>query len=173
MQALQEVSTGPVAHRMDLDQLRIHIRTLIALEETEAPIVSCYIHPTVERDGSQSSLFDRRVRTMRKVLGGQERDDFDAALGVIQRYLALARLPMTQGVAAFARAGTRPFFLGLQFQVPLPDHLSVSSTPDIYHLVELKDTYHRYVVMISTEEKVRVSDHVEPRFFKRSRRLMR
>ena len=59
-------------------------------------------------------------------------------------------------MAAFARAGTQPFFLGLQFQVPLPDRLSVGSTPDIYHLVELKDTYHRYVVLISTEERTRI-----------------
>ncbi len=155
MQALQEVTAGPVAHGMDLDRLRMHIRTLITLEETEAPVVSCYVHH-VERDGSQASLFDPRVRAMRKVLGGQERDDFDAAFCGIQRYFATELRPTTQGVAAFARAGTRPFFLALQFQVPLPDRLSVNSTPDIYHLVELKDTYHRYVVMISTEEKVRV-----------------
>ena len=155
MQALQEVTAGPVAHGMDLDRLRMHIRTLITLEETEAPVVSCYVHH-VERDGSQASLFDPRVRAMRKVLGGQERDDFDAAFCGIQRYFATELRPTTQGVAAFARAGTRPFFLALQFQVPLPDRLSVNSTPDIFHLVELKDTYHRYVVMISTEEKVRV-----------------
>ena len=156
MQALQEVTTGPGARGMELAQLRIHIRTLITLEETEAPIVSCYVHHAVEWDGSKASLLDGRVRMMRKVLAGQERDDFDAAFGVVQRYLATELRPTTQGVAAFARAGSRPFFLGLQFQVPLPDELSVSTTPDIYHLVELKDTYHRYVVMISTEERVRI-----------------
>lgn len=155
MQALQEV-TGPVAHGMDLDQLRIHLRALITLEETDAPVVSCYVHHAVERDRSLLSLFDRRVRALRKVLSGQERDDFDAAFGGIQRYFGTELRPTTQGVAVFARAGTQPFFLALQFQVLLPDRLSVSSTPDIYPLVELKDTYHRYVVMISTEEKVRV-----------------
>jgi rubrerythrin len=64
--------------------------------------------------------------------------------------------PSTQGVAMFARAGARPLFLGLQFRVPLPDQLSVNSTPDVYHLVELKDTYHRYVVLIATEESARI-----------------
>jgi protein required for attachment to host cells len=59
-------------------------------------------------------------------------------------------------VAAFARGGNRPFFLGLQFQVPVPERLSVSPTPDVYHLVELKDTYHRYVVLISTAESARI-----------------
>ena len=32
----------------------------------------------------------------------------------------------------------------------------VGSTPNIFHLVELKDTYDRYVVMISIEESARI-----------------
>jgi hypothetical protein len=32
----------------------------------------------------------------------------------------------------------------------------VDSTPNIYHLVELKDTYHRYVVMLVTEDSMRI-----------------
>lgn len=156
MQARQEVTSGAVAHAMELDELRSHIRTLITLEETEAPIVSCYVHRAVGRDGSPPHLFDRRVRTVRKVLGGQERDHFEEAFGRIQRYLGTEVLPTTRGVAMFARAGARPFFLGLQFQVPLPDRLSVNLAPDIFHLVELKDTYDRYVVLISTEESARI-----------------
>ena len=55
-----------------------------------------------------------------------------------------------------SRAGEQPFFLPLQFQVPLPNWIALDSTPNIYHLVELKDTYHRYVVMIVTEESMRI-----------------
>lgn len=143
-----------VTSAMELTQLQTHIRTLITLDETEAPIASCYVHYGVGRN--RSGPFEGRVRAIRKVLGGQELDRFEEALERIQRYLATEVLPTTQGVAAFARAGTKPLFLGLQFQVPLPDRLSVSSTPDIYHLVELKDTYHRYVVLISTEERARI-----------------
>ncbi len=157
MQALQGVTSKPVAHGMDLNQLGIHIRTLITLEETAAPIVSCYAHRDVERnDGLEPLLFDRRVRAIQKVLSGQERDDFDVAFEAIKHYFDTELRLATRGVAAFARAGKQPFFLGLQFQVPLPNRLSVSSTPDIYHLVELKDTYHRYIVMISTEDRVRI-----------------
>ena len=156
MQARQEVASGGGAHAMELGQLRSHIRTLITLDETEAPIVSCYVHRAIGRNDSPPHLFDQRVRAIRKVLRGQERDHFVEAFGRIQRYLATEVQPTTRGVATFARAGTRPFFLGLQFQVPLPDRLSVSPTPDIFHLVELKDTYHRYVVLISTEESARI-----------------
>lgn len=40
--------------------------------------------------------------------------------------------------------------------MPLPNSLLIDSTPNIYHLVELKDTYDRYVVMISTENHARI-----------------
>ncbi len=149
--------SGAVTHAMELSSLQAHIRTLITLEEDEAPIVTCYVHRAVGRNGSAGPpLFDRRVRAVRKVLGGHQLGRFEEAFERIQRYFATEVQPTTRGVATFARAGTQPFFLGLQFQVPLPDRLSVSSTPDIYHLVELKDTYHRYVVLISTEESARI-----------------
>jgi hypothetical protein len=156
MQARQEVTSGAVGLVMELDQLRTHIRRLITLEETAAPVVSCCVHRSGGRNGAPPNQFDRRVRTIREVLGGNELDRFEEAYGRVQRYLAAEVRPTTRGVAMFARAGPRPFFLGLQFRVPLPDRLSVNSTPDIYDLVELKDTYHRYVVLISTDESARI-----------------
>lgn len=151
MQAQQEVIT----HSMELGQLNRHIRTLIALDEDEAPMVSCYVHCAVGRNNFGLPQHGRAA-AMRKVLGRQEREQFEEAVARIEGYLAAEVRPSTRGVATFARAGSRPFFLGLQFQVSLPDRLSVNSTPDIYHLVELKDTYHRYVVLISTEESARI-----------------
>ncbi len=48
-----------------------------------------------------------------------------------------------------------PFFMVLSFHVPLPlDYSELDS--NIYHLVELKDTYDRYVVMFATEASVRI-----------------
>ena len=155
MQVQQESTSGAVAHAMELDQLRSHIRTLITLEEMEVPIVSCYVHRDDGRNGSSPPL-ERRGRAIRKVLTGQELAHFDEAFERILRYLRTEVRSTTRGVAIFARGGAPPFFLGLQFQVPLPDRLSVNSTPDIHHLVEVKDTYHRYVVLIATEESARI-----------------
>ena len=59
-------------------------------------------------------------------------------------------------MALFSRAGEQLFFMPLQFGVALPDSLIVNAVPNIYNLVELKDNYHRYVVMISTEEHARI-----------------
>jgi len=89
-------------------------------------------------------------------LGVRERHSFDAAVAPIEQMIATGLSPNSRGLAVFSRAGEEPFLLPLQFQVPLPNWIVLDSTPNIYHLVELKDTYHRYVLMIVTEETMRV-----------------
>ena len=74
----------------------------------------------------------------------------------IEQFIDHDLLPDAKGVAIFARVGEGPFFLPLQFRVPLPNWIAASANPNIYHLIELKDTYHRYIVMISTEESARI-----------------
>ena len=135
-----------------LERLREHIRTLVTVDETEAPMLSCYLGITAGyRQGLQA-----RVRALRRSLARHEREPFEEALSQIESFLDSGILPGTKGLAAFARSGSRPFFLPLQFQLPLPNRLSIDSTPNIYDLVELKDTYHRYVVMIATEKRARI-----------------
>ncbi|MDZ4806337.1 MAG: host attachment protein [Candidatus Eisenbacteria bacterium] len=140
---------------MDLSELQAHIRALITLEETDAPTLSCYLSVGGPVNDPLPA-FDRRVNAVRKVLRREEREPFEEALNHIKNFLANEVHSAAQGVAVFSRAGTRPFSLGLQFQVPLPDLLLVDSTPNIHHLVELKDTYHRYVVLITTEKWARI-----------------
>lgn len=146
--------TGAQLRAMDLAELRAHIRSLITLEESEAPLVSAYI--PIGRHGARPNPFEARVREIRKLLTEEERSHFDEPFDRVLQFLTREVRPLTRGVAAFARGGRRPFFLGLQFQVPVPERLSVGPTPDVYHLVELKDAYHRYVVLISTTESARI-----------------
>ena len=44
----------------------------------------------------------------------------------------------------------------MQFQVPLPNWFSYNSTPNIYHLAELKNNFSRFIIMISTTESIRI-----------------
>jgi Bacterial archaeo-eukaryotic release factor family 10 len=48
------------------------------------------------------------------------------------------------------------FMLPMQFAVPLPNWIAVYPTPNIYHLVELKDNYHRYVVLLAMPERASI-----------------
>ena len=134
-----------------LDELRRQIGVLACIDETEAPFVSCYLNLEQGEAGYRKALEDR-ASFLRAVLDGDARADFEAAMGRIEAYLAAKLRPGAKGVALFARefrAGA--FFLPMQFAVPVPDWIAVNPSPHIYHLMALKDTYHRYVVMIATQ----------------------
>jgi len=139
---------------MERTNLQKHLRTLITLPVTAAPVISCYQSLAAGRLTDRNA-FDERVRSLRKGLSVQEQQDFSAALARIEQMFATDLLPHAKGLAAFSRAGEQPFFLPLQFQVPLPNWIAVDNLPNIYHLVELKDTY-QYVVMLVTEESMRI-----------------
>lgn len=140
---------------MDLKELQKHIRTLATLPEAGAPVISCYLNLETSEPGYRRAL-DERARLLRKSLAGETRRHFEEALGQIEAHLRAGVAAGTTGLAIFARGGQQPFFLPLQFRVPLPNWIAVNTTPNIYHLVELKDTYHRYVVLISREESARI-----------------
>ncbi len=140
---------------MDLKKLKKHIKTLATLPETDELVISCYM--TLEDCRiKDSNAFEEHLQPIKKVLSGQHWQNMKDALEPIRAYLAEKLLPDAKGIAIFSRAGEEPFFFPLQFRVPLPYWIAVDSTPNIYHLVELKDTYHRYVVLITTRESARI-----------------
>lgn len=139
---------------MELKELQQHIRTLVTIEESEAPMISCYLN--LETSG-HCAAFEERVHLLRKTFAtAEKRQVFEEAVALIEGYLALGIHPGTKGLVVFARGGAQRFFLPLQFRVPLPDWIAVNSLPNIYHLVELKDTYHRYVIMLASEGGIRI-----------------
>ena len=140
---------------MDLEKLSAHFRNLVALDETDNPVISCYINNEGGRVGYRDAM-DARIREIRKALPSDQRLDFEQALGRIEAFLAADVNPDAKGVALFSRGGESPFFQALQFRLPLPNFMSVDSVPHIYELVLLKNTYHRYVVLISTESHARI-----------------
>ncbi len=140
---------------MELKKLQKHIRTLATLPEKEEPVVSCYL--TLEKGRIKySNAYDEYIRHIKCGLSSQELQGVEDALAPIYIYLNNKLLYDAKGVAIFSRGGDEPFFLPLQFQVPLPYWIVVDSVPNIYHLVELKDTFHRYVVLITTLESARI-----------------
>ncbi len=139
---------------MDLRELQRHVLTLATLEESEAPVVSCYLDLGT---GEYEALFRERVRLMRRTLpAGGQRKDLEAAVALIEECIASGLRNKSRGLVVFARGGARRFLLPLEFQVPVPNWIAVGPLPNIYHLVELKDTYHRYVVMLASGSSVRI-----------------
>src|SRR5450756_2495764 len=93
---------------MDVKTLQQHLLALATLNETGAPVVSCYLNLEAGPLAYRGAL-DERVELLRRSLPEPRRTS-----------------------------------------------ISVDSTPNIYHLVELKDNYDRYVVLFATEESARI-----------------
>jgi hypothetical protein len=59
-------------------------------------------------------------------------------------------------VAVFSRQGENPLHLVLPFSAALDLHFDASSRPAIFPLVQLKDRFHRFVVVIATDDVSRI-----------------
>jgi rubrerythrin len=136
-------------------ELEKHIRSLATLEESEAPLISCYLEVGNGLPEFRNVL-NERVQTLRQSLKVNALTPFEEALVRIEAFLQTGMATWARGLALFARGGRQPFFLPLQFRVPLPNWVVVGSTPNLYHLVELKDNYDRYVILLATETSARV-----------------
>ena len=135
------------------EDLQDHVRTLAVLPESDAPILSCYLTPGRAR---WQALFERRIHLLRRITPRSERAALDAAADQVRSFLKTELRASTRGVAVFARAGRDPYFCGLQFEVVTPMWISADTVPNIYHLIELKDTFDRYLVLLSTSDSARI-----------------
>ncbi len=140
---------------MELKELQDHIRMLVALEETEAPVVSVYMN--LQNSAAELREFTKhRVSLLKDSLPLGHLSHFQQAMESVGRYMSEEMYRTGRGAAIFARGGLRPFFLPLQFKPPLPNMIAVGPYPNVYHLVEMKDTYHRYVVVALNYKGVRI-----------------
>ena len=137
------------------EDLRALVRQLAALPESEAPVLSCYLDLESAR-GRWEPLLDRRVKLLRRITPVSELEYLDGAVDQIRDFLSNELDPQARGVAAFARVGRSPYFAVMQFEVPANTWISLDTVPNIYHLVELKDTFDRYLVLLSTSESGRI-----------------
>jgi len=139
-----------------LDELERHVTLLASVEESDAPFISAYLNLENGESDWRATL-DDRVRVLRRVLKGNDLTDLEEAVDKIETWLATDLLPEAKGAAIFVR-GTfgGSFMLPMQFATPLPNWIAVYPTPNIYHLVELKDNFHRYVVLLAVPDRATI-----------------
>ena len=145
-----------MAHLTTLDELKQNITILASVDESDTPFISAYLNLEGGQTGWRETLSER-ARILRRVLKGDDLADFEEALDKIEAWLGTDLLPEAKGAAIFVR-GTfgGGFMLPMQFAAPLPDWIAVYPTPNIYHLVELKDNYHRYVVLLAMPDRASI-----------------
>ena len=137
---------------MNYGELQKRIQQLAFLQESDEPVVSCYINPETQY---RKALTDQ-VQLAKKTVMPEMLPLFYEALGKIEVFLGTRIRAGSRGVAVFARGGDRPIFWPMQFGAPLPNQVSAGIRPRIYPLVELRDNYYRYVVLLSSEESASI-----------------
>jgi len=137
------------------ERLENHIRALVEIEPTGSKLVSCFVNLEHPRTNYALAL-ETKFQALRQRLRGETRQELDWAFGQILSYLDEQQAPKTRGVAIHIRVGDGPLFLPIEFEVPLETEIFVDDLPHIYPLVALKDTYHRFVTVVTTERGARI-----------------
>jgi hypothetical protein len=140
---------------MRLRDLQNTVRALAVVAESEAPFVSCYTSLEGDPRIARAELSDRLL-TVRASLEPDQRVEFEHALSPIMAFLSSPLARESKGAAVFSRAGEKPYLRILPLQVPVTNLLSVDAIPNLFHLIALKDSYHRYVVLIAHGDRSRI-----------------
>lgn len=140
---------------MKTHTLKQFIRSLMSIEPNKSPVVSCFLNFEGNRREKMDHLALEFSEYSRR-LSGKWLEEFEAAQARINEYLFYDLKATTQSVVLYVRAGKNPVFEAAQFEVPIKTQIFVDRLPHIYPLIELKDTYHRFVIIITTESKAQI-----------------
>lgn len=133
---------------------------LAALEPSPFPVISLYLSLSPNQNGREDhDQFIRKVLNDRaKALPAEspERESFEKDAERIRQYLQGVKQPSWQGLAIFASSGAE-LFEAIPLDTPFDDHwMFVGSTPHLYPLAKLVDTYPRYVALSLDTNKARI-----------------
>ena len=136
------------------------METLAALEPSPFPVISLYLSLTPNQNGREDyPTFVRKVFGERaKALPPEspERQSFETDVERIRQYLAQPHNQSWRGLAIFACTGSE-LFEAIPLETPFDDHwLFVGSTPHLYPLAKLIDTYPRYAALLLDTNKARI-----------------
>lgn len=140
---------------MDTQKLNQTIRQLALTAPNRSPVISAFFNLSHPRADHADELM-RWSKVAGATLRGQARADFEDALQEVMQWLETETRPDARGIALFCRWGDEPFFIPLQFRSPITTSYYVDNLPQVYPLVELLDSYDRFVVVIATERKARI-----------------
>jgi ribosomal protein L30E len=138
---------------MDYAKLRKHLIALASLPKVDSPVISAYFNLERPRYELRNEFKAWTALTAHTFPVGKQRKDFEDAADEIESWLEDVT---GQGGAAFCRWGEQPMFLPMSFEVPLPLRLHVDDFPVVYPLVELKDRFNRFVMVLTTDRVARI-----------------
>lgn len=139
----------------ELEALRSHISQLAMVSETESPVISAYFDLCQPVEALRSRLNEWALAA-RATFPASQRRSFDESRHEIERAMLKDRPESCRSLAVFARSGSDPMLRVMSFRATLDTHFHASPRPSIFPLVQLKDRFHRFVVVIATDENSRI-----------------
>lgn len=139
----------------EMETLSSHISQLVSLSESEAPTISAYLDLHRSTDYLRSKFANWAVAA-RPTLKGQARTHFDDSRHEVDSVISRKWPEEIRSVAVFSRKGDDPLLLVIPFSATLDLHFEASPHPAVFPLVQLKDRFHRFVVVIATEDVSRI-----------------
>ena len=141
---------------MKTDDLKSALRRIATLDETDDLVVTAVLNCSGGRNEMKQRL-RQRLQAVGPDVPPVRRAGLDDAVRRIDRWIDDGISPDTRGVVVYARGGHEPLFLPLEFRVELPEEaVMIDTLPSVYHLCELKDVYSSYVVLLCTEDSMRI-----------------
>lgn len=140
---------------MKSKELKKLIRQLVVIEPNDSPLISCFVnleHP----QNDYSAKIEPQARLTEKRLSGKRHQDYMEAMERVRTFLRSSIKPQSRSLAVYSRGGDDPVFIAVEFKAPLKTMFVVDSLPHVYPLVELKDNFHRFVNVLTTETEARI-----------------
>lgn len=139
----------------EIESLRNHLSELATLPETGEPIISAYLDLLESPDFLRSKLI-HWATAARITLPQTQRRAFDDSRRDVENVIVREWPEEARSVVVFSRRGENPLLVVLAFSASMAMHFDVSTVPSIFPLVQLKDRFHRFVVVIATEDSSRI-----------------
>jgi len=139
----------------ELQALRESIAELAILQESDSPVLSVFLDLCEPKDYLRAKFVNWAVAA-RSTLPAAQRKAFDEARQEIDRMILKDWPEGSRSVAIFCRKGEAPFSRIMSFCATLDTHFDACQLPSIFPLVQLKDRFHRFVVVIATDENSRI-----------------
>lgn len=135
-------------------QIEAVVRQLATIPESPAPLVSCYLDLSLPEPSWKPFLL-RRHRELVNQYGAMEKAAIDSAFARI--HASLERISAnTKGLAIFVRAGEVPVYIALQLPFAIANEISAASLPRLYRLMEAKEKYCRFVILITKKDYAQI-----------------
>ncbi len=149
-------SPGPSVTR--IKELQQQIALLANLRPAGGAVVSCYLDLGQDKSTLQSFVRNRLATELARVPAAR-RVALEACIHVIEAQLE-SDLPLrARGLAIFAAAdGKASLLSAMPFAVPFRMSLTVSRSPILLPLVQLKERYGRFLIVMAEPEGLRLAE---------------